>query len=109
MSRSSCLLMAAFLTLVGTPAFAFTLDAASFGKFLSKYACAASPTNATEVAACKPKALCRFPSTAPGDQGHLGLLVVAASGQAACVIPSFDSQGTVNGVAAFNGDFEVVH
>ena len=108
MSRSLRLLVAASLTLVVTPAFAFTLDAGSFAKFIAKYACAASPTSATEVAACKPKALCRLPSTVPADQGHLGFLVVDASGKAACVIPSFDSQGTVNGTTAFNGDFELV-
>jgi hypothetical protein len=109
MSRSSRLLVAALLTLVVTPAFAFTLDARSFGKFISKYACAASPTSTAEVAACKPKALCRFPSTAVADQGHLGFLIVDAFGKSACVIPSFDSQGTVNGVVALNGDFELVH
>jgi hypothetical protein len=100
-------LLAVFVALSTTPAFAFTLDAGSFGKFISKYACAASPTSTTEVGACKPKALCRFPSTASIDPGHLGFLVVDASGKGSCVIPSFDSQGAVSGVSSTNGDFEL--
>jgi hypothetical protein len=106
MSRGVRLLVP-FVALVVVPSWVFALDAASFGKFIAKYACAASPTNPTEVAACKPKVLCRFPSGATIEPGHLGFLVVDASGKGACVIPQFDSQGAVNGVAADAGDFEL--
>jgi len=109
MSRSSHLLfrllVAAFLALLAAPTFAINLDARSFGKFIAKYACAASPTSVSEVAACKPKVLCR--SSANG--GGLGFLVVDTNRRGACVIPSFDSQGNVLGVTAELADFELVH
>jgi len=99
-------LLVALLGLVVTPAFAgAVVNASSFDKFISKYACAASPTSVSEVAACKPKVLCR--SSANG--GGLGFLVVDTNRRGACVIPSFDSQGNVLGVTAELADFELVH